>query len=237
VKKLLLMLFVATISVSVIVGCGGGGGGGGNTTASDATGGNTGGDTTGGDVGGGDVDGGDVDGDGYTENQGDCNDGDSSIYPGATEICGDDIDQDCNGSDLICYFSLISDYMEIKHDQEFLSFEEDEKAIDADLASRGLWASGAHAKKYIENVKKHIDSFVNDSIGQVAYVSSLGTIDSVEISALFDQHQNIDTSYYTNDTNEHVGHFAPDLIGYALDEIIPYINDAYALAKLQMGIN
>jgi len=44
----------------------------------------------------------DNDGDGYTENQGDCNDSNSTIHPGATEICGDGIDQDCNGSDLIC---------------------------------------------------------------------------------------------------------------------------------------
>ena len=44
----------------------------------------------------------DNDGDGFTANQGDCNDNDASIYPGAIEICGDSIDQDCNGSDLIC---------------------------------------------------------------------------------------------------------------------------------------
>ena len=44
----------------------------------------------------------DNDQDGYTEYQGDCNDSDSTISPGAIEVCEDNIDQDCNGSDLIC---------------------------------------------------------------------------------------------------------------------------------------
>ncbi|MBI5641100.1 MAG: SUMF1/EgtB/PvdO family nonheme iron enzyme [Nitrospirae bacterium] len=44
----------------------------------------------------------DNDGDGFTESQGDCNDGSNTIFPGATEICGDGIDQDCSGADLLC---------------------------------------------------------------------------------------------------------------------------------------
>ena len=44
----------------------------------------------------------DDDGDGFSENQGDCNDTDAAINPGAADTCGDRIDQDCNGSDLTC---------------------------------------------------------------------------------------------------------------------------------------
>ncbi len=44
----------------------------------------------------------DNDRDGFTENQGDCNDADPTIFAGATETCGDGIDQNCNGCDKPC---------------------------------------------------------------------------------------------------------------------------------------
>lgn len=48
---------------------------------------------------------GDEDGDTYDsvdDGGDDCDDDDSSVYPGATETCGDGIDQDCDGADTEC---------------------------------------------------------------------------------------------------------------------------------------
>ena len=43
----------------------------------------------------------DADNDGYT-NDVDCNDSNAAINPGATDICGNGVDEDCSGSDLVC---------------------------------------------------------------------------------------------------------------------------------------
>ena len=40
----------------------------------------------------------DADNDGYSENQGDCDDTNATVYPGATEDESDGIDNDCDGN-------------------------------------------------------------------------------------------------------------------------------------------
>lgn len=39
---------------------------------------------------------------GYATQGGDCDDSNASIHPGAEEVCGDGVDQDCNGTDKSC---------------------------------------------------------------------------------------------------------------------------------------
>lgn len=44
----------------------------------------------------------DEDRDGYTVDEGDCDDGDASVHPGAEDACGDGVDQDCDAAPYDC---------------------------------------------------------------------------------------------------------------------------------------
>lgn len=39
----------------------------------------------------------DCDADGFTVGEGDCNDNEATVRPGANDICGDELDNDCDG--------------------------------------------------------------------------------------------------------------------------------------------
>jgi len=48
----------------------------------------------------------DDDGDGYSENDGDCDDEESTVFPGAEEVPMDGVDQDCSGADQLAFSQL-----------------------------------------------------------------------------------------------------------------------------------
>lgn len=45
----------------------------------------------------------DADGDGFSPADGDCDDADDAVYPGAPDACGDGLDADCDGADTTCF--------------------------------------------------------------------------------------------------------------------------------------
>ena len=75
----------------------------------------------------------DNDGDGFFETEGDCDDGNSVIYPGAVEVCGDGIDQDCDGSDLACVVvNPDSDGDGLTDSEELNTYHTDPNKVDTD---------------------------------------------------------------------------------------------------------
>ena len=76
----------------------------------------------------------DNDEDGYTENEGDCNDTDAFINPGATDVCGDGIDNDCSGSDETCS----TDPLDIDDDED--GYTENEGDCNDTDSSINPWA-------------------------------------------------------------------------------------------------
>ena len=91
------LAFLMAASLAVAIGCEKSKSNGDDTADDDTAGDDTAGDDTGDDTGACP----DADGDGYTDAScggTDCNDQDANVHPGATEICGDGIDQDCDGT-------------------------------------------------------------------------------------------------------------------------------------------
>ena len=54
---------------------------------------------------------------GLSDNNLDCADGDNLIFPGALEICGNNSDEDCDGSDLICPIGGCTDITACNYDE------------------------------------------------------------------------------------------------------------------------
>jgi len=78
----------------------------------------------------------DVDGDGWTTCDGDCDDGDADANPGETEVCGDGIDNDCDGLESGCGPMGTIDLS--LADAKLLGEANDDRAAHW----RGLWRAG-----------------------------------------------------------------------------------------------
>ena len=99
----------------------------------------------------------DDDGDGFTENQGDCDDTDPTIHPNATEVCGDGIDQDCNGEDAISQTQQIPTISDLQSMVDDLATS---KKIKRWLSKHLASAERAFEKGYIKRGKKKVVRFM-----------------------------------------------------------------------------
>ena len=121
----------------------------------------------------------DDDGDGYTENQGDCNDSNDSIYPGADEICGDGIDQDCSGSDLTCPNAPTSWYKDNDND----GYGDPASSIESDTLPSGYVANKTDCNDNDASTHPGATEICGDGIDQDCNGSDLVCPDDTETPA------------------------------------------------------
>lgn len=162
-------------------------------------------------------------GGGNSNNDGGSGDGDNTPPPDT------DLPPDTNEST-----SLITGYMATKYIQETAAFEDDEKAIDKELAAKGLYNSGHHVERYIDNLNNHVQYFITNSLDYVNQINQTKLIDKASIKVLFNDYKNIHISYLTTYSQNHLGWAGSNVIQYAIDELTSSINNMYSTALYQI---
>ena len=90
----------------------------------------------------------DDDGDGYTENQGDCDDAAPARNPGAADTVGNAVDENCDGIDGVLPIASIvvepaNDVMVTGNDKQYTATATLTDGTSADVTSIVVWQSGA----------------------------------------------------------------------------------------------
>lgn len=130
----------------------------------------------------------DDDGDGYTENQGDCDDTDSQSHPNAEDIAGDGIDQDCDGSD----FNQIIRFVALG---------------DAGEGNDSQHAVGDAMKSICDSKADDIDGcFFAIYLGDNFYESGVDGVDDPQFQSKFEEpYEDIDFPFYISLGNHDYG--------------------------------
>ena len=173
----------------------------------------------------------DDDGDGYTENGGDCNDGDATIYPGAEDICDDGIDQDCSGSDSTTGGSISWDLLAVRLNITYIGQQDwlcygyvpngtDEVDSNAEISIGVDGSSSIWTEEDVETWSP-TDGTVNDGCSVVLYFGEeLPVAGNIDLLVDYPYAMDLELTYQVVTESDQLGDWwEPSVVAYDSDSI------------------